>query len=404
VVAPLVLLVTYALIAGRRWKLLPIGRPSGALLGAVLMVALGGVTPSGAYALLDLPTLALLLGMLIIAAVLDQDGHMDTIVGLLVRGDPTPRALLVRLALVAAAGSAALMNDTVCLVLAPAIVRLCVRRGLPLTPYLLALATSSNLGSAATLIGNPQNMLIAGASGLSFLDFAARAGPGVLAALPVHLGLLLGVYGKDLPARMSPDAEPTTTRAPSARTLVLTVAGVVAMALGADLGWTALATATALLVARRQDPAPVLAKADWPVLLLFAGLFVVVGAARGSPELMGIIGTVAAPGAAGVLGWTGGLVVASNVVSNVPLVMLLAPGLAASHAAPSTWALLGFVTTVAGNLTLIGSVANLLVAEAAKAHHDLGFFEYLRFGALTTLVTLAVGVPAVLAMGWLLDG
>ncbi|MCK6523913.1 arsenic transporter, partial [Myxococcota bacterium] len=194
--------LTFSLIAGRRLRVLPIGRPAGALLGAVGMVAVGALSPEEAYAAVDAGTLALLLAMMMLGAWLEEDGLMARGEAALTRGATQASDVLTRVSVVAAALSALLVNDTICVLMTPVVVQLCLRRGLPLAPFLITLAASANLGSAATQVGNPQNMLIAGMSGMSFLDFTLRSLPATVVCLGLQLVLLRVLYRDALAAPM----------------------------------------------------------------------------------------------------------------------------------------------------------------------------------------------------------
>lgn len=389
---------TYALIAGRRWRALPLGRPAGALLGAALMVATGAMSPARAYAAVDLGTLGLLFAMMLFGAWLSLDGTLDGLEERVLARAGSPWRLLVGLSLSAALLSALLVNDTVCVLFTPLVVRVCVRRKLPLLPYLLALSTSANLGSAATLIGNPQNMLIARLSGIGFARFALLSLPAVLAAFVAQIVLLHLYFRRSLPEGLAP-AEPSPRQRlrPGVPLALLGVlAGFIA---GFDLTWTALVGAALVMAARREDPAPAFARVDWTLLVFFGGLFVVVGGLDGT----GLVDRAFAAVAPALdLGTPRGLAsfslfvtAGSNLVSNVPMVMVLGPFVQRLGSPELAWVLLAFCSTIAGNLTLVGSVANLIVAEAAREHHEIGFFEYLRFGAATTAASLLLGVPLI---------
>lgn len=395
-----VFLVTYLLIAAPHLRLMPIGRPAAALVGAVAMVALGALTAEAAYAAIDGNTLVLLVALMGLAAYLERAGLFARLSSLAIDSALSPRALLLGLVFVAGGLSALLLNDTVCLFLTPVVCELCVRRGLPLPPYLLALCTSSNIGSAATLVGNPQNILIGSIGPLDFGAYARIVGPAALVALAVNALLLHLCFRKALVSRR-------TTKSPTIgppmrlrRTpLVIAALVVVGYALGLHLAFTTLTGLALLIVLERSEPREMFAAIDWPLIVFFAALFVVVGgfAHTGLPARAFVL---AAPylnlhTAPGVASFTGYTAIGSNLFSNVPLVMLLAPLMSQLGSPARGFALLGFISTVAGNLTLLGSVANLIVAERARQHHTLGFFEYLRFGVLSTLLSLAVGVPII---------
>lgn len=400
-VAIAVFLVSYALIAFRRLRVLPIGRPAGALLGAVLMVALGVLTPERALDAVDGPTLVLLFGMMLLSAYLERSGLFVRLSRLAVRACPKPTRLLVGVGIVPGVLSAFLLNDAVCLFLAAPLVRLCAERRLPYGPYLLALATSANIGSAATLVGNPQNMIVGSLSGYGFVPFLTAVGPAAAAGLAVNALLLVLVYGRELPPRLA-DVAPEAESAPGHRpwlTLAVTLGIVVGLLFDLHLGFTVLAGVMVLVLVERREPEAALAKVDLSLLVFFASLFVVVaglestGLVRASWEALSDRISLSEPRGLAVL--TAMLTAGSNLVSNVPMVLLTGPHLAELGDPRRAWALIAFVTTVAGNLTLVGSVANLIVAERAREHYDLGFVEYLRFGVLSTTLVLLVGVPLV---------
>lgn len=390
--------LTYLLIAARRLRWLPIGRPAGALLGAFLMVATGALTPDMSYAAVDGDTIVLLFAMMALVAYVERAGFFEWAAGHAIRRARTPVGLLVDVSALAGLASAFLVNDTVCVFLTPLVVITCQRANLPLAPYLIATATSANVGSAATLVGNPQNMIIGGASGLSFTTFAALAAPVAALGLAVNTGLLLLYYRRELgtaPLHAPPPTAPDPRRL--ARVGLVVTGVVIAFFAGGHLGFSALGGLVALILLEREDPQEVFARVDWTLLIFFAALFIVV-AGLATTGLVDAAWRVAGPAlshhtAPGLAALTALYVAGSNLVSNVPMVLLAAPGVAAENSA-FAWVLLAFVTTVAGNLTLIGSVANIIVAEKARGAYELGFIEYLRFGAVSTLVVLAVCVPA----------
>src|SRR3989441_8497322 len=190
VVAIAIFAVTYLLISGRRLKILPLNRPAAALLGSVLMVACGVLTPEQAYRSVDCDTLVLLLGMMLISAYLFLAGFFDWAADWILRRAKTPHALLLYLMVTSGILSALLVNDTVCLMLTPLVVAVIVRGKLPLPPHLLALAMSANLGSVATLVGNPQNMIIGHLSRIPFLRFSASLAPVAAVGLLLQYAIL----------------------------------------------------------------------------------------------------------------------------------------------------------------------------------------------------------------------
>lgn len=390
--------------------MMPIGRPAFALLGAVSMVALGALTPAQAFAAIDGDTISLLLGMMLLTVYFEDAGLLDLIAYQTLGRCRSPRGLLVAVSLLSAALSAVLVNDTVCLFLTPIVVTVCRPSRLPLGPYLIALATSANIGSAATLVGNPQNMIIAGRSGLGFLEFFALAGPVSLAALLLNIALLLGFYGKRLGAAQlqgAADTDSMPTRRPGSLLAGSVFVGVlVGFAAGWHMGLVALGAAGLLIAAYRRDPASVFARVDWPLLVFFCGLFVVVAALL-ETGLVSRSWTAAVPYVNldtvwGLAAFSSVIALGSNLVSNVPMTLIAAPFMPDLGGGTMSWVLLAYVATVAGNFTLLGSVANIIVAERAKPHYELGYGEYLRFGVVSTLLCLALGVGLLTLMSALL--
>jgi Na+/H+ antiporter NhaD/arsenite permease-like protein len=196
----LVFAATYLLVATRRLAWLPIGRVGGALLGAAVMVGIGALTPAQSFAAIDHDTILLLFAMMLLITYLERGGLFERVaLGALLLAR-TPMQLLVLVSLLSAGLSAVFVNDAVCLLLTPVVIRVAVRAGLPLAPYLLAICSSANLGSAATLVGNPQNMIIGSLSGIGFVEFMLLAGPPALVGVAINTALLWLYYRRRLPA------------------------------------------------------------------------------------------------------------------------------------------------------------------------------------------------------------
>ena len=388
--------VTYALVSAGRLRWLPLGRPTAALAGAVLMILVAGLSPEEAYRAIDHGTLALLLGMMGIVAYLARAGFFALAEAALLRRFPTPLALLAGTGLLSGVLSAVLVNDAVCLFLAPVVVGACARLGLPFGPYLIAVATGANVGSVATLVGNPQCMILGNLGGLEFRGYALRMAPVAAAALAANTALLVLFYRSRLgPSRRLDAPTPPSDRRGLRRAVSVTALVVAGFFAGLPLGWAALGGFALLALLSREDPAPVLREVDWSVLMFFAALFVVVHGFAATGIADRAWAGLPPPDAADLGGravLAGALAVGSNVVSNVPIVLIAAPKIAALGPEASGWHLAAMATTFAGNLTLLGSVANIIVAESARERYRLGFLEYLRFGAVSTAVTLSIGV------------
>jgi Na+/H+ antiporter NhaD/arsenite permease-like protein len=397
---------TYLLISGRRLKLLPLNRPAAALLGTVLMVTCGVLTPDQAYRAVDYDTLVLLLGMMLISAYLGIGGFFDWAADGILRHAGTPQRLLLYLILTSGTLSALLVNDTVCLMLTPLVVAVMVRGRLPLTPYLLALAMSANLDSVATLVGNPQNMIIGSLSGLEFAEFTKSLLLPAAAGLAIQYTILRVGFRRVLAAaRIEPVA--TTTRALDRRLVGLTlgVMGLVFLGFlsGLNLAWTALAGGALVMVLARRDTHEVLKLVDWHLLVFFAALFVVVeGINRtGLPDqtyahLRGLFGGTTGTQAWN-LAWFSAL--GSNVFSNVPFVLIAGKWIPNFTQPDLMWKVMALSTTFAGNLTLLGSVANLIVVESARGHCQIGFWDYAKYGIPVTILTTVAGLLLLLWVG-----
>jgi Na+/H+ antiporter NhaD/arsenite permease-like protein len=397
--------VTYLLISGRELKILPLNRPAAALLGAVLMVACDVLTPEQAYRAVDYDTLVLLLGMMLIAAYLYLAGFFDWAADWILRRAKSPQSLLLSLICTSGILSALLVNDTVCLMLTPLVVAVILRGKLPLPPYLLALAMSANLGSVATLVGNPQNMIIGHLSQIPFLRFSLSLIPVAVAGLAIQYAVLRVGFRQALAqaAICRPDGEPRKLDRPlmilTVAVLALVFAGFLA---GLNLSWTALAGGAVIMVLARRDTREVFKLVNWPLLMFFAALFIVVAGLNGTGlpdqiyhKLEPVFGLTAGRQAWN-LAWFS--VLGSNVVSNVPFV-LVAGKWVHNFANPElTWQVMALATTFAGNLTILGSVANIIVVESARRHVQIGFWDYARFGIPVTILTTGAGV----AILWLL--
>jgi Na+/H+ antiporter NhaD/arsenite permease-like protein len=413
VTAAVIFALTYLVIGLQRVPRLHLGRPAGALLGAVAMVAWGVIDFEAAKQAIDLDTLLFLLGMMIVLAYLELSGFFQVVERRVLGFARSARGLLWLVVLSSGTLAALFMNDTVCLMLTPVVVRVTRRLGLPTAPYLIALATAANIGSTATIMGNPQNALIAVRSGLGLVPFAGGLWPVASLGLVLDGLLLAWIYRRRItraPLRVPPPRQPLAVQR------FVLIAGmaagsgmVIALALGAHPASAAMTAAAAIVLAGATRPRLALQEVDWSLLLFFGGLFVVMRgveqAGLAHAVVAGIAGPLSGPHAgssAEVLARLGAAVtVLSQAVSNVPAVVLFLPTLQAlpAETARSLWLGLAAFSTLAGNLTIIGSVANVIVFETARRDGvEVGFLEYLRVGAPLTLLTLLIAC-VILALG-----
>jgi Na+/H+ antiporter NhaD/arsenite permease-like protein len=402
--AVIVFALTYLAIAAGRFPGLSVDRPSAALLGAVLMVATGVLTPAEAGAAVNGDTLGLLLGTMILSTYLGEAGFFRWASGRILQSIAGPRALLWAVAFTSGILSALLVNDTVCLMLTPLVLRLIDDARLPALPYLLALAFGANAGSVATLTGNPQNMIVGTLSGIPYGAFTTALALPALASLAIVAAVLQLLFRRDLPRGALPPhaaADPQVDRALLAKALGATALALAGFLAGFPLSWTALFCAALLTAVGGRAPREALARVDWPLLVFFAGLFVVVAgvsraglADRMHDAVAPLLGGSPARQAVAFSAFT---VAGSQVVSNVPFVILAGEWIPRMEEPRLLWLVTALASTLAGNLTVLGSVANVIVLELAGSRAGIGFWRFLRIGSVVTTLTLAAGLGLLLA-------
>jgi Na+/H+ antiporter NhaD/arsenite permease-like protein len=405
VVATVIFGITYVLISGRQLKILPLNRPAAALLGAVLMVSTGVITPERAYGAVNYDTIVLLLAMMLVSAYLYLAHFFDWAADLVLKFSRTPQRLLFYLALTSGILSALLVNDTICLMLTPLIIAVIRRGKLPLLPYLIALATSANIGSVATLVGNPQNMIIGHFSHIPFAQFSRSLAPAAIVGLVIDFVILRFGFRNALRQAVierEPHPIPKLDRGLFALVCVVFLSIFACFLAGLNLAWTALAGASLIMVLARRDTHEVLKLVDWHLLVFFAGLFVVVDGLSdtGLPDaiyrhLQPIFGSHVTAQAWNLTWFS---VAGSNIFSNVPFVLVAGKWIMRFADPNLMWKVLALATTFAGNLTIIGSVANMIVVESARGHIQVSFWDYARFGIPITILTTAAGVLVMLLL------
>lgn len=389
--------LTYFALALGKIPGLRIDRAGIAMVGAVAMLACGALTLHDAARAVDYQTILLLFGMMVLVAYLRMAGFFALATERIAARFSGPYSLLAVTIALSGVLSAFLVNDVVCVALTPLILHLCERLERPPIPYLVGLATASNVGSVATITGNPQNIIIGSLSGISYLRFSARLAPVALIGLVLNFVVIALVYRKAFQAHSGRAAasEPTSARVHPkllAKSGLITLAVVGLFFAGQPIALVALGAAGVLML-ERVRPEKVYGAVDWPLLVMFVGLFVVVHAfevnvihAWGIERWQSLLNSP-------VVMVSALSVVLSNLVSNVPAVLLFKPLMAVMPNAEQAWLALAMSSTLAGNLTVLGSVANLIVVEnARRAGTSLGFLEYLKVGVPLTILTTLVGV------------
>lgn len=494
---------------------LPIGRTAGSLLGAMLMVVFRVISPDEAYASIDLPILGLLFGTMVVSTFLEKADMFKYLGKILSWKSRGGKDLLIRVCIISAISSALFTNDTSCVVLTEFVLKIARQNNLPPQPFLLALASSANIGSSATPIGNPQNLVIAVQSKIPFWKFLLGIFPAMFVGIIVNILILLCYFWKVLsidkdievahevevggegdvsfhrfsPATMSHLTSPSsqewngdigasetlrnrmhhgeddiqsatsegveskrfssaskegegggvTSETVATQRIVtslsdringsreetqssekqdwkkllwktcvylVTLGMLISLLVGLNMSWTAITAALALVVLDFKDARPCLEKVSYSLLIFFCGMFITVDGFNktGLPSaLWDFVEPYSQIDHAGGIALLSIVILfLSNVASNVPTVLLLGARVAASAAAISdaeetkAWLILAWVSTVAGNLSLLGSAANLIVCEQARRAqffgYNLSFFSHLRFGVPSTLIVTAIGL------------
>ncbi len=391
--------ITYAGLALGKLPVVRVDRCGVALIGAVAMVVSGTLSESAALHAVDFHTLALLLGMMIIVANLRLSGVFSWTAERIFGHARTGFGLLATTVALSGVLAAFFVNDVICLVLAPVVIDIAAQADVPAAPLLLGLATASNVGSAATVTGNPQNMIVAGFAHLGYVQFLIRLAPGAIAGLVIDYVIIAWVYRRALRGHRRTDSnllsEPAISldRSAAIKAGIVTVGALVCFAMGFPTGVVALSAAALMLLVQNVRPDLVYAQVDWTMLLMFAGLFVVVGGAAATGFQKDLIKLVGVERLTHPATLAATVAVLSNLVSNVPAVLLFRPLFPLLGSSQRVALLLAAVSTYAGNLTLLGSIANLIVVENARRRGvEVEFREHLRVGIPITILTIVIAV------------
>jgi len=396
IVSLLLIVLTLIGVAVGRYPWLRMNRATIALVGATGLILVGAISLDQAYAALDMNTIVLLFAMMVLNVNLRISGFFQIAVQQVVERANSPRKLLFLI--IAASGilSALLLNDTIVLMFTPLVLDIAESLKRNPIPYLIGLVTAANIGSVAAITGNPQNMIIGIASGIPFVTFSAYLLPVALIGLLIAWLFLVLLYPAEFSRQAFQEKPVLHIRAypPLLQKALLAVAlMVIAFILGAPIPLAALGAAAFLLITRRLKPQRVFLELDWALLVFFSGLFIVTGAIETSGLAEGLFAVASPIADRGVAALSLVAALLSNLVSNVPAVLLFRPIIPGFANPEQAWLTLAMSTTFAGNLTLLGSVANLIVAESAHQRGiHLTFMEYLKPGVAITLATLSIGI------------
>jgi len=388
-----IFLLTYIVIAIGQPPLIRIDRAGAALIGASLMIVTNVLDIEAAYRAIDYRTIVLLFSLMIVVANLRLSGFFPLASNFFIRHISSPSVLLYAIIFLSGMLSALFINDTICIAFTPLILGITLRLGLNPVPYLLALCMAANIGSVATITGNPQNIMIGSFSGIGYARFTAKLLPGALIGLVICAVMIRVAYRSAFAsARLQPSAMHYRIHRPllikssavSGLMLLLFFAGV-------PMTTVAIGAASYLLITRRVKPDKVYASVDWRLLVLFVGLFIVVEGVERSGLAMATLDAIGRKTAGHPMFLVTVSAVLSNLVSNVPAVLLLKPVIASMPDRETAWLLLAMSSTLAGNLTILGSIANIIVVEGARPRVQIVFSEYLKVGIPLTIATIIAG-------------
>jgi len=392
-----IFIATYLFIAVGKLPGYHLDRAGAALLGACLMVWLGVLSLEDAFAAIDFDTIALLLGMMIVVANLRLSGFFQLVNEWVVLRARHPLILLSAIVAMAGVLSAFLVNDTICLVMTPLVLDVTLRLKRNPVPYLLAVALASNVGSVATITGNPQNMIIGSLSRVRYGAFAATLAPIAAVGLLMTVVMIALVYRDEFIHRKGfvvKSRRPVRFHMPVVVKSLLVMSVMIVLFFGGHpVAKVAIIGGSYMLFTRRIKAHKVYQEIDWPLLLMFSGLFVVVAAFERVAVTPGVIAAVARQHLDNAAVLSAVTAVLSNLVSNVPAVLMLKSFVSNLADPQRAWMIVAMASTLAGNFTLVGSVANLIVAQRAQgAGVTISFWAYFKVGAPLTILTILFGV------------
>lgn len=367
-----------------------------ALVGATVLIMINNLSLEEAAKIVDINTIMLLFAMMVLNINLRLSGFFNIIANRIIKIAKTPQQLLALIIFSSGFLSSLFLNDTIVIMFTPLLIEVVLKLKRNPVPYLIALATSANVGSVATIVGNPQNMIIGIFSGLSFIEFAIKLFPVALLGLLIVWFVITMIYRKEFRERIILEPEEFQPRIFKPllikSSIVLTIM-LIAFISGLPIALSALGASALLLITRRIKPERVFIEIDWSLLIFFSGLFIVTDLLNQiliAPNFNGSIEFIAKNP---LIDLSIISLILSNLISNVPAVLVLSPIVKQLENSEIYWLALAMSSTFAGNLTLLGSVANLIVAESAKRHGvNLSFSEYLKSGIPITILSVLIGI------------
>ncbi|HQN98774.1 MAG TPA: SLC13 family permease [Bacteroidales bacterium] len=404
-IALIIFILTYIGIIFTRLPGVNIDRPSAAFFGAIAMILFGILSFDEAISAIDFNTIGLLLGMMIIIATLQLDGFFAFLASQTIRIAQTPFKLLIAITLFTGITSAFLVNDAVVLFITPLIISLCKSGQLNPIPFLIAEILAANTGSLMTMTGNPQNMLIGINSGIPYAEFLLRLIPISLLGLVIIILVIRLLYNKTFSQKnnLTFDKNAFQYNFRSMQWSVIILAGVVIMffihhLIHLSIPLISLTGAALILIFGKVKPSKVIKQIDWVLLLFFASLFVVVHGVEKVGLFDRVITANLLLGNAKSLAFIHVIsLFLSQLISNVPLTVIMLP-LMKTAGNEILWLGLASATTLAGNATIIGAMANLIVIESAQNKGiKISFMDFFKPGIIVSLSTLLISLLVLIA-------
>lgn len=400
-VALIIFVLTYIGIIFTRLPKINIDRPSAAFFGAVAMILTGILSFDEAIRAVDFNTIALLLGMMLIISTLQLDGFFSLIASKTISWSKTQQRLLMVVVFVTGIASAFLVNDAVVLLFTPVIIAICRSSNINPVPYLIAEILASNAGSAMTITGNPQNMLIGMNSGIPYSIFLVKLMPVSLLSMVAIIGVMKILYPLSFREKkqLHFNGNGFEYQYASMKFSVPIFLGVIILfffshSLHLSIPVIALAGGALVLIFGKIKPSKVVKSIDWVLLLFFASLFIVVeGAVKTGLMEPFLRQQIFRPDLQGIAALHGLSLILSQIVSNVPYTIMMLPVMKAGMASDVLWLSLASASTLAGNATIIGAMANLIVIETAERDRvRIGFGEFFKAGIITTMLTFLMSI------------
>jgi Na+/H+ antiporter NhaD/arsenite permease-like protein len=391
----IIFLITYIFISIGRVPFFRVDRTGISIIGATLLILFNVISINEAYLAIDYKTIIILFGMMVLIANLRLSGFFHILLNFIVKNIKDPKNFLYILVFTSGISSAFFVNDTICLIFTPFVIEISRKLNLNPKPYLLALAMSSNIGSVATITGNPQNIIIASFASINYSDFFIKMFPITLINLLTAILLIQFFYKEDLTLdfknidNQSKQIKYRYNKALLIKSSIAALLTIILFFLNVPMYIVSIFIASFLLITRRIKPEKVYNLIDFSLLILFICLFVIIKGSEKSiifMDLMSYMKNIIDTPLELVIS----TVILSNLVSNVPAVLVLKEIVNNLTIDQNKWYYLSMASTLAGNLTIFGSIANIIVIELASSKVKINFLEYIKIGIPLTIITVAI--------------